>query len=219
MPLIAIDGACRRNGKPDCTAAGGVFVFHDHLVWGSYYRQLSTSEHNSTNQRGELLALLLALQYLATCTEEANIITDSEYLFNAMTKEWPQRWVNNGWKTAAGEPVKNADLWEQIYAAQQTVPCEVTYVHIKGHVIPFGDVTARTLVDEDPSCEKLLKAVAKRFDELAPVKAGVLEKAQQLSVKNNGFELPRDIFKLCVTCNIVADTIATIAVDNADRKI
>ena len=76
MLVIAIDGACRRNGKPDCVSAGGVLVVQDNET----YRTLCVSEKGSTNQRGEMLALLEALRYIYdTPGNDALIITDSEY--------------------------------------------------------------------------------------------------------------------------------------------
>ena len=86
MLRIAIDGACRRNGKPDCISAGGVYV--QRLDEGSIvcHSIAAISESESTNQRGELLALDRALTYIYNFGEEAIVITDSEYIFNAMTK-------------------------------------------------------------------------------------------------------------------------------------
>ena len=62
MLLISIDGACRRNGKPDCVSAGGVFIQQfDSKLNLQQTSILSNYETASTNQRGELLALLTAL--------------------------------------------------------------------------------------------------------------------------------------------------------------
>ena len=62
MLTISIDGACRRNGKPDCTASGGVF-YYGNTDGVKRCGVLSAYEYNSTNQRGELLALLKALDF------------------------------------------------------------------------------------------------------------------------------------------------------------
>ena len=78
MLLISIDGACRRNGKPDCVAAGGVFIQQFdkdlHLQQTSI---LSNYETSSTNQRGELLALLTALDHIWSAKQSTQIVTDS----------------------------------------------------------------------------------------------------------------------------------------------
>ena len=152
MLLISIDGACRRNGKPDCVAAGGVFIqqFNENLDL-QQTSILSNYETASTNQRGELLALLTALDHIWVSKQDTQIVTDSEYLFNAMTKEWYRSWMNKNWVTATGEPVKNRDLWQEIakaYCRCADAGIDITFYHIKGHCIPFGKVTAKILIKE-----------------------------------------------------------------------
>lgn len=218
MLRIAIDGATRRNGKPDCVAAGAAFIQHINEDGTFSHCDIKTNyEHASTNQRGELLALLTALDYVHAADQEAHIITDSEYLFNAMTKNWCDRWVHNNWKTAGNEPVKNSDLWREIYHAINRCG-EIIFYHIKGHVIPFGRVTADNLLTRDPSGIILLAEAYKKFDAVAPTKQQIIENAQALSVKNNGFELSDAVFRQYVAANVVADAAATKVVDAADRK-
>ena len=221
MLQIAIDGACRRNGKPDCISAGGVFIKYVDKR-GNGFGLMAVSEYESTNQRGELLALYNALKVVLNECDDAQIITDSEYIFNAMTKNWCNRWANNGWITASGDDVKNRDLWELIYQAAcglEFVGVEVTYYHIKGHCIPFGAVTADRLLSKDDTGEMLYNEVHKKFNFVAPTKAGVLERAQKLSEVNNGYRLPDDIFKEFVVMNTVVDAIASTEVTNVDAGI
>lgn len=222
--FIAIDGACRRNGKPDCTAAGGVLIkgIDDNgSVVG--YATKSVYEYYSTNQRGELLALLKALQVVCKRKCEAQIVTDSEYLFNSMTKQWYKGWQCNSWLTRDGYEVKNRDIWERI--VEYADLCEqhgldVVYYHIKGHCIPFGAVTATKALDSDPTGEYLYNLVCEKFDTVAPTKVDAFNYASELSVKNNGFQLPitEPTLRNWVTANVVADAIATKAVEEADRR-
>ena len=220
MLVIAIDGACRRNGKPDCISAGGVFVqqFNEEgLVVDTHVR--STYELNSTNQRGEMLALIDALDYAYSKCTDAQIITDSEYLFNTMTKDWITNWCNKGWITATGEPVKNKDLWEKVYYAQRRCSdagLEVMFYHIKGHVIPFGKVTANTLLSKDETGRKLLEEVYTKFFTLINKKKDEIEKANKLSIKNNGFALPKEELCKFIAANVVVDAVATKCVEAAD---
>ena len=220
MILISIDGACRRNGQPDCVAAGGVFIQHFNDKGEVVETHIkSTYELNSTNQRGEMLALIEALDYTYTSGVEAQIITDSEYLFNTMTKGWITSWCNKGWKTAIGDPVKNRDLWEKVYYAQRRcfdAGLEVMFYHIKGHVIPFGKVTANTLLSKDETGRKLLEEVYNKFFALITSKKGEIEKANKLSIKNNGFELPKEELCRFIVANIVVDAVATKCVEAAD---
>ena len=219
MLLVAIDGASRRNGKPDCVSSGGVFIQHiDDSGSVVLADARSNYEIGSTNQRGELLALLTALDYIHVAGQEAQIITDSEYLFNCMTKEWYLRWQANNWRTATGEPVKNADLIKEIAHAVSGCTEEINFYHIKGHVIPFGRVTADNLLRLDPSGQLLYSEVAKKYDALLPTKGAIIKTAQELSIKNNGFELSKETLKRFVVSNVVVDAIATKVVDAADSS-
>ena len=222
--FMAIDGACRRNGKPDCTASGGVFIKgidDDGTVAG--YATKAVHEYGSTNQRGELLALLKALRVVYRRQCEAQIVTDSEYLFNAMTKQWYKSWQSGSWLTRDGNEVKNRDIWVLIaeYANMlERDDIEVTFYHIKGHCIPFGSVTAKNALVDDPTGAKLYKLVCDKYDAVAPTKVDALKYASELSIKNNGFplELNSPVLKEWVAVNVVADAIATKAVDEADSR-
>lgn len=219
MLIISIDGACRRNGQPSCIASGGVYIQQVDTI-GNLMDSTTRAVHekHSTNQRGEMLALLYALEYIATATQEAQVITDSEYLFNAMTKNWVDSWANKGWITASGEPVKNVDIWREIYRIYKLCKEDIHFYHIKGHCIPFGKVTADNLLARDPTGLALFKQVELKYDEVAPTKAKNLEAAQGLSERNNGFRLTDEILKRFVVMNTVADAVATKRVDTADRE-
>lgn len=218
---IAIDGACRRNGKPDCIAAGGVFIeqYNDNNELVAT-RILSNYELNSTNQRGELLALLTALDYVWSAKHTTRIITDSEYIFNAMTKEWFVGWESREWLTASYEPVKNSDLWKAIkhvYDKCKDADIEILFYHTKGHCIPFGKVTANALLSADETGKRLLDKVYEKYDSVAyTTKKQVLADANVLSYKNNGFHLSKEIQRHFVAINTMADAIATKCVEAAD---
>ncbi len=224
MLRIAIDGACRRNGKPDCISSGGVFILHiGEEGKATHCEMRSVVEFESTNQRGELNALVEALKYVKVSrVKEAQIVTDSEYLFNAMTKNWYTRWEFNDWRTASGGDVKNRDLWEKICCLVDTSTTDVTYYHIKGHVMSFGKVSARKLLEADESGKFLYKELYGKYKSLfredvdgKPLSTD-LKYAQDLSYKNNGFVLPPKELRNFVVINAMADAIATKAVDDAD---
>jgi ribonuclease HI len=223
MLIISIDGACRRNGKPDCVASGGVFIEQysgdgdEKTLVGT--KILSNYEIQSTNQRGELLALITALDYVWSAKQPTQIITDSEYIFNAMTKEWFIGWESREWMTASYEPVKNSDLWREIkhsYDMCILADIDITFYHIKGHCIPFGKVTANTLLKKDDTGQLLLKEVYKKYDLSRETKQDKLQEANELSWKNNGFYMPHEIQRHFVVINVMADAIATKCVDAAD---
>jgi len=218
---IAIDGACRRNGKPDCISAGGLLLqrFNDANELESSYAT-GVTEKESTNQRGELFALIKALSILVDCedADEATIITDSEYIFNAMTKGWVTSWESKGYITAEGAPVKNSDLWKHIYKLYSMISIDIQFYHIKGHTIPFGKVTAENLMNTDCTGRSFCEAFGENYDNKLASKADVLAKANELSVKNNGFELDALTLKEFITLNAAADTIASILVAKADSE-
>lgn len=221
MLVVSIDGACRRNGKPSCVSAGGVFIQHfDEGLNLVQTKALSNYETKSTNQRGELVALLTALDYIWSAKQETQIVTDSEYLFNAMTKEWYRSWQHKGWVTAIGEPVKNRDLWQaisQAYNRCEEAGISIHFFHIKGHCIPFGKVTANTLLTKDPTGATLLLEVSSKYDAVCnTTKKPQLEHANELSERNNGFQLVPDTLRRFVVANVMADAIATKCVEAAD---
>ena len=222
MLVISIDGACRRNGKPDCVAAGGVLIrqYSDHGLLPVHTETRSACEFKSTNQRGELLALRIALNHVLATGQDAQIITDSEYLFNTMTKEWFNSWQNMGWVTSTGTPVKNRDLWMDI--VDTYIKCVhrdigVVFYHIKGHCIPFGKVTANNSLAVDSTGYDLWHKVFAKYDEVCYTsKRAQLERANELSERNNGFELDPGTLKRFVVANVVADAVATKCVEEAD---
>ena len=118
---IFTDGACSGNPGP-----GG---------WGALLRyresekELSGGEAESTNNRMELMAAIMALESL-TRPIKVSLYTDSTYVRDGITK-WIHGWRKNGWKTAAKKAVKNVDLWQRLdLAAQQHT---IHWQWIKGH--------------------------------------------------------------------------------------
>lgn len=128
MPdLVAYtDGACSGNPGPGgwgalLRAMDGERVIKE--------RELCGGEADTTNNRMELLAAINALEALDRASP-ITIVTDSQYVKNGVTS-WIHGWKKNGWKTAAKKPVKNADLWQQLDAAQARH--KVTWEWVKGH--------------------------------------------------------------------------------------
>lgn len=222
MLVISIDGACRRNGKPNCVSAGGVFIMHYNNALELTHTALKSNyELESTNQRGEMLALLTAIDYVYDSKQSAQVITDSEYLFNTMTKNWCGNWANKGWITSTGEPVKNKDIWLQIKHAHDRCLAEgieLIFYHVKGHTIPFGKVTAQRLLAQDSSGSALYEAVKQKYYKVKDEK-DVLGKVAELSEKNNGFVPTGEILERFVVTNIIADAVATRCVEAADALV
>lgn len=120
------DGACSGNPGP---GGWGVLMLARESGQVVKERTLSGGEAHTTNNRMELQAAIAALEAL-TKPVEITIITDSVYVKNGIT-EWMAGWKRKGWRTAAGSPVKNVDLWQRLDAAQSGH--KVTWRWIKGH--------------------------------------------------------------------------------------
>jgi ribonuclease HI len=119
--LIHTDGACRGNPGP-----GGWGVL---LNWNGTVKELSGSEPDTTNNRMEMTAVIMALAALKRPTQ-ATVQTDSQYVIKGIT-EWLPTWKARGWRTADRKPVKNQDLWERL--DQLATEHSLTWQWVKGH--------------------------------------------------------------------------------------
>ncbi len=120
------DGACSGNPGP-----GGWGVLMQAERDGAVIRErsLSGGEAETTNNRMELMAAIMALEALSR-PSAITIVTDSAYVKNGVT-QWIHGWKRNGWRTASKKPVKNAELWQRLDAAR--APHDVTWEWVKGH--------------------------------------------------------------------------------------
>lgn len=111
---VNTDGGCRANGSP--RAIGG---------WGVYIVNHQTGEETDlfdgegpgptvTNNRMELMAVIQGLRAVPA-NGELIVVTDSQYVQKGIS-EWIHGWKKKGWKTAAGKPVQNQDLWLELDA-------------------------------------------------------------------------------------------------------
>ncbi|HUZ64876.1 MAG TPA: ribonuclease HI [Acetobacteraceae bacterium] len=118
---IWTDGGCKPNPGPGGWAAILRFRVTE--------KELSGADPATTNNRMELTAAASALEAL---TRPCRVVlhTDSEYLRNGITR-WHTGWIRKNWRTAAGDPVANMDLWRRILdAAKQH---EIEWRWVRGH--------------------------------------------------------------------------------------
>ena len=99
---IYTDGAC--SGNPGPGGWGAVILEEE-----KNQKNISGNEKDTTNNRMELMAPIMALKKIKI-NSEVVIYTDSKYVKNGIT-EWIKNWEKNGWKSANKKPVKNKDLW------------------------------------------------------------------------------------------------------------
>ncbi|MGM9792115.1 MAG: ribonuclease HI [Candidatus Cryptobacteroides sp.] len=112
------DGAASGNPGP-----GGYGVV---LKCGSHIKEISGGFAKTTNNRMELLAVIIGLEAIKWQNARVEVWSDSKYVVSAITEGWLEKWILKGWKK-----VKNPDLWQRflpLYRAHQ-----VTFHWIKGH--------------------------------------------------------------------------------------
>ncbi|MCJ0743788.1 ribonuclease HI [Pedobacter montanisoli] len=118
MIEIYTDGAASGNPGP-----GGYGVI---LRSGKHYKELSGGFRLTTNNRMELLAVIVGLKALKTTGHQVTIFSDSKYVVDSVEKKWVFGWVQKGF---AGK--KNKDLWIQYLALHKLH--QIRFVWIKGH--------------------------------------------------------------------------------------
>ena len=112
------DGAASGNPGP-----GGYGVV---LKCGTFVKEISGGFAKTTNNRMELLAVIVGLEAIKWDNARVEVWSDSKYVVNAITEGWLEKWILKDWKK-----VKNPDLWQRflpLYRAHQ-----VTFHWIKGH--------------------------------------------------------------------------------------
>ena len=112
------DGAASGNPGP-----GGYGVV---LKCGTFVKEISGGFAKTTNNRMELLAVIVGLEAIRWDNARVEVCSDSKYVVNAITEGWLEKWILKDWKK-----VKNPDLWQRflpLYRAHQ-----VTFHWIKGH--------------------------------------------------------------------------------------
>ena len=120
--IIYTDGAC--SGNPGPGGWGSILMYKDNK------KEISGGKKDTTNNVMELTAVIEALKLLKfKC--KVSVYSDSAYVVNAFNQKWIYGWMKNGWKNASKEPVKNKELWQELY--ELTKVHEVNFVKVKGH--------------------------------------------------------------------------------------
>ena len=145
MILIFTDGACSGNPGPGGWAC--VIATPDGRVV-----ERAGREEPTTNNRMELGAVIAGLRAVSGEPGTVVVHTDSTYVIEGITK-WILGWKRRGWTTAAGEPVKNEDLWRVLEAL----------VHERGRLgLQWRWVKGHAGHDANERCDELAVALAKR---------------------------------------------------------
>ena len=121
MIKIYTDGSCLNNPGNGGWAA----IINDNEV----IKKISGSVKDTTNNKMELMAPIMALQEIDK-NNEIEIYTDSQYVRLGIT-EWIHKWIKNNWQTSKKEPVKNKELWMQLY--ELTKSYKIKWIWVKAH--------------------------------------------------------------------------------------
>ena len=100
------------------------------LMYENIKKEIRGASNNTTNNIMELTAVIEALKLLKhPC--EVDLYSDSAYVVNAFLQGWIYNWVKKNWRTAGGDPVKNKELWQDLY--ELTKIHKVNFIKVKGH--------------------------------------------------------------------------------------
>lgn len=135
--IIYTDGAALGNpGK------GGYGVV---MMWGAQRKEIHEAFEHTTNNRMELLAVIVALEAIKKPGISIHVYTDSKYVHDAIEKKWVFGWQKTGWKNK-----KNVDLWKRFL---------LVYPH---HNVRFHWVKGHAGIKENERCDELATGAANR---------------------------------------------------------
>ena len=148
---VYTDGAARGNPGP-----GGYGIV---LMSGAHRKELAQGYRNTTNNRMELLAVIVALESAKGTGHQITVYSDSKYVVDSVSKGWVFGWVKKGFKGK-----KNVDLWQRFLKIYPANP--VKFVWVKGHAN----------IPENERCDEL--AVAASKEENLPADVGYEQATQ-----------------------------------------
>ena len=112
------------HGNPGPGGWGAILMFNDAK------KEISGGCKETTNNIMEITAVIEALKCLKReCDVE--VYSDSAYVVNAFNNGWIYNWIKNNWKTSGKDPVKNKELWQELYGL--TKLHKVKFIKVKGH--------------------------------------------------------------------------------------
>lgn len=120
---IYTDGAC--SGNPGRGAWAAIIRGYD-----GKHTEMFQAYSYTTNNRMELRAVIESLKKVPEGAQ-ATVVTDSQYVANAVNKKWLTSWVQKNWRTSQKKPVANKDLWESFLLLLKNR--EVVFEWVKGH--------------------------------------------------------------------------------------
>ncbi|MDA7842968.1 ribonuclease HI [Methylophilaceae bacterium] len=136
MIKIYTDGACK--GNPGVGGWGAIIMQDEKNI------ELFGGENETTNNRMELMAVIMALKEISS-NLELTIYTDSKYVQKGIS-EWIKNWKVNNWRSSSKKPVKNKDLWIELDEAVGSR--KINWEWVKGHAGNEGNEKADDLANQ-----------------------------------------------------------------------
>ena len=121
MIKIYTDGSCLKN--PGNGGWAAIININNEI------KEISGSVKDTTNNKMELMAPIKAIQEVKE-QQPIEIYTDSKYVKLGIT-DWIHKWIKNNWQTSKKEPVKNKELWMELY--ELTKSHEIKWIWVKAH--------------------------------------------------------------------------------------
>jgi ribonuclease HI len=137
--IIYTDGAASGNPGP-----GGYGVV---MQSGPHYKEFSQGFRYTTNNRMELLAVIVALEEIKSAQSDVDVYTDSRYVCDAVEKKWLFDWQKKDFKKK-----KNVDLWRRFLK-----------IYPK-HNIKFHWIKGHSSIPENEKCDRLAVLASQQKD-------------------------------------------------------
>ena len=136
MIKIYTDGACK--GNPGVGGWGAIIMQDEKNI------ELFGGENETTNNRMELMAVIMALKEISS-NLELTIYTDSTYVQKGIS-DWIKNWKVNNWRSSSKKPVKNKDLWIEL--DEVVGSRKINWEWVKGHAGNEGNEKADELANQ-----------------------------------------------------------------------
>jgi ribonuclease HI len=198
--VVYSDGACKGNGQVGSVAGVGVW-----WGWNDSRNIAERCPGDQTNNRAELIAIVRVLETAPFSQRPLMIKTDSKYSIQCF-ESWFPKWSANGFRTANGQSVKNAELIRYLaallYARERAGP-KVVLKHVRGHVGIEGNECADRLANDgalkpelpERDWEQLIRDLEKKPN---PLKPNTPTSRQATVISSGSSGLPQPSITTCV---------------------